>query len=59
MPRPPGTDAAVELVVDRMIQRLQVTREDIVAFLHFGEPVLLALPEISPPPDPDDAEPTP
>ena len=59
MPRPPGIDEAVERVIDRMIQRLQVTREDIAAFLHFGEPVVLGLPELLPPSDPDDAEPAP
>ena len=59
MPRPPETNEAVERVIDRMIQRLQVTREDIVAFLHFGEPVVLGLPELPPPPEPGDAEPAP
>lgn len=52
MPTPPSKRTGAEKVIAAMIQRLQVSREDIMAFLDYGRG--LDLPEPPPPPKPID-----
>lgn len=52
MPIPPPKLEGAERVMAAMIQRLQVTREDIVAFLEVGKDLDLQEPPPPPPPPP-------
>ena len=57
MPIPPPKRTGAEAVIQAMIQRLQVTRPDIMAFLDYGRMLDLADPPA--PPTPQDHGPKP